>query len=150
MERMCVRDIMTAPALVVAPDTPVPMAVALMREKRIRHLPVVENGRLVGVVSRGDLREASIAAGVNADSYELHFMLNQLTIGKLMTRKVFTVTPEAPVVHVAELMTEHKIAGLPVVDEAGGVIGIVTESDLLRMLVRKLREGEEVSVGAAA
>lgn len=150
MERMRVRDIMTAPALVVAPDTPVPAAAALMREKRIRHLPVVENGRLMGIVSRGDLREASIAAGVNADSYELHFMLSRLTVGKLMTRKVFTVTPDAPVVHVAELMTEHKIAGLPVVNEADSVIGIVTESDLLRMLARKLREAEEASVSSAA
>jgi CBS domain-containing protein len=60
-----------------------------------------------------------------------------------MSRKVLTVTPEAPVVHAAELMTEHKIAGLPVVDPSGSVIGIVTESDLLKMLVRKLREMEE-------
>ena len=72
-------------------------------------------------------------------------MLNRLTVGRLMTRKVYTVTPDAPIVHAAELMTENKIAGLPVVDEAGGVIGIVTESDLLRMLVRKLREAEEAA-----
>lgn len=143
MERTCVREIMSAPALVVSPDTPVPTAVTLMREKRIRHLPVVESGRLVGIVSRGDLREASIAAGINADSYELHFMLNQLTIGKLMSRKVFTVTPDALAVYAAELMTEHKIAGLPVVDKDGGVIGIVTESDLLRMLVHHLSECEQ-------
>lgn len=149
MERTCVREIMTAPALVVTPDTSVPAAVSLMREKRIRHLPVVENGRLVGIVSRGDLREASIAAGINADSYELHFMLNRLTVGKLMTRKVFTVTPDALVVFAAELMTEYKIAGLPVVDQDGSVIGIVTESDLLRMLVRKLRESEPAGVTAA-
>lgn len=143
MKRTCVRDIMTAPVLVIAPTATVPAASALMKEHRIRHLPVVENGRLIGIISRGDLREASIAAGINADAYELHFMLSRLTVGKLMTRKVFTVTPDAPVVHVAELMTEHKIAGLPVVDEAGAVIGIVTESDLLRMLVKKLREAEE-------
>lgn len=145
MERTRVRDIMSSPVITVTPNTSLPAATALMREKRIRHLPVVENGRLVGIISRGDLREASITASINADSYELHFMLNQLTVGKLMTRKVFTVTPDAPIVHAAELMTEHKIAGLPVVDESGAVIGIVTESDLLRMLVRKLRETEEAA-----
>jgi CBS domain-containing protein len=143
MERTHVRDIMTSPAIVVTPDTTLPTANAIMKDKRIRHLPVVENGRLVGIVSRGDLREASISASINADQYELHFMLNRLTVGKLMARKVFTITPDAPVMHAAKLMTEHKIAGLPVVAADGLVIGIVTESDLLKMLVRKLRETEE-------
>jgi CBS domain-containing protein len=143
MEKTRVRDIMTSPAIVVAPDTTVPAANALMRQHRIRHLPVVENGRLVGIISQGDLRQASTTAAINADLYEINFMLSRLTVGKIMARKVFTVTPEAFVMHAAELMTENKIAGLPVVDEDGSVIGIVTESDLLKMLVRKLRQAEE-------
>jgi CBS domain-containing protein len=143
MERTHVRDIMSSPAITVSPDATLPAANAMMKEKQIRHLPVVEKGRLVGIVSRGDLREASISASINADQYELHFMLNRLTVGKLMTRKVRTVTPDALVVDAADLMTEHKIAGLPVVDSEGAVIGIVTESDLLKMLVRKLHEAED-------
>lgn len=146
MERMRVRDIMTANPVVIEPNITVPAATAVMRQHKIRHLPVVENGRLVGMISRGDLREASMSASINADQYELHFMLDRLTVGKLMTRKVYTITPDAFLVHAAELMTENKIAGLPVVDERGGVVGIVTESDLLRTLVLKLREAE----GAAA
>jgi CBS domain-containing protein len=145
MERMRVRDIMTQNPIVIEPNTTVPAAIAVMRQHKIRHLPVVENGRLVGVISRGDLREASMSASINADQYELHFMLDRLTVGKLMTRKVFTITPDALLFHAAELMTENKIAGLPVVDEKGGVVGIVTESDLLRMLVVKLREAEETT-----
>jgi len=145
MERTRVRDIMSSPVLVIGPETTLPTANGLMKQHKIRHLPVVENGRLVGMISRGDLREASITAGINADSYELHFMLDRLTMGKLMSRKVFSVTPDAFIVHAAELMTEHKIACLPVVDERGGVVGIVTESDLLRMLVIKIREAEEVT-----
>ena len=86
-----------------------------------------------------------MSASINADQYELHFLLSKLTVEKLMSRKVFTVTPDAFVVHAAELMTDNKIAGLPVVDEKGGVIGIVTESDLLRMLVANLREAEEAT-----
>ncbi len=142
MERTRVRDIMTSPVIVVSPDTTVPAASSLMKERGIRHLPVVEDGRLVGIISRGDLREASISAAVNADLYELNFMLNRLAVSKLMSRRVITITPDAPVVLAAELMTEHKIAGLPVVDPDGSVVGIVTESDLLRMLARKLREAE--------
>ena len=150
MERTRVRDIMTSPAVVVTPDATLPAANALMKERRIRHLPVVENGRLVGIVSRGDLREASISASINADQYELHFMLNRLTIGKLMTRKVLTTKPDAAIVDAAEVMTENKVAGLPVIDPEGAVIGIVTESDLLKMLVRKLRESEDRAQPAAA
>ena len=142
MERTRVRDIMSSPAITVSPDTTLPAANALMKEKEIRHLPVLEKGRLVGIVSRGDLREASISASINADQYELHFLLNKLTVGKLMTRKVRTVAPDALVVDAADLMTEQKIAGLPVVDLEGVVIGIITESDLLKMLVRRLRAAE--------
>jgi CBS domain-containing protein len=143
MERTRVRDIMSSPAITVSPETALPAANALMKEKEIRHLPVLEKGRLVGIVSRGDLREASISASINADQYELHFLLNKLTVGKLMTRKVRTVAPDALVVDAADLMTEHKIAGLPVVDADGAVVGIVTESDLLKMLVRRLRGAED-------
>jgi CBS domain-containing protein len=143
MERTRVRDIMNSPAVTIGPDTSVPAAIALMRQHDIRHLPVVESGRLIGMISRGDLREASMSASINADQYELHFLLSKLTVERLMSRKVFTVTPDAFIVHAAELMTDNKIAGLPVVDQKGVVVGIVTESDLLRMLVSKLREVEE-------
>lgn len=145
MDRTHIRDIMSSPAIVITPDTPIPAAMALMRKKNIRHLPVVEHDRLVGIISRGDLREASISEAINADIYELNFMLNRLAVSRLMSRKVLTVTPEAPVVHAAELMTENKISGLPVVDPSGAVIGIVTESDLLRMLVRNLRDAEDLT-----
>lgn len=143
MEKTCVRDVMTSPAIVVSPDMTVPAVVAIMKQHRIRHLPVVENGRLVGIISRGDLREASAAAAINADSYELNFMLSRVQVGRLMTRKVHTVTADALIVHAVELMNEYKIAALPVVDVDCSVIGIVTESDLLKLLARKLREIEE-------
>jgi CBS domain-containing protein len=143
MEKTRVCDIMTSPAIVIEPGTTVPVAIALMKEHRVRHLPVVEGERLAGIISRGDLREASVAAAINADFYELNFLLNHLTVDRLMSHKVFTVTPDTMIVDAAELMTEHKIAGLPVVNPDGSVLGIVTESDLLRLLVRKLREAEQ-------
>lgn len=148
MDKKHVSEIMSSPAIVVGPEMSVSAASALMRDKNIRHLPVVENGRLIGIVSRGDLREATFTEAVNADTYELHFMLNRLNVGRLMTRRVYTTTPDAPLVHAVELMTEHKIAGLPVVDEAGSVVGIVTESDLLKMLARHLREVEAAAEAA--
>ena len=143
MEKTRVGDIMTCPAIVAPPDMKVPAAIALMRRYMIRHLPVVENDRLVGIVSRGDLREASTAT--NANSYETSFMLSQLRLHDIMTREVFSVTPDAFIVHAAELLTENRVGGLPVVDMGGNVVGIVTDSDLLKQLVRKLKEAEEPS-----
>jgi acetoin utilization protein AcuB len=140
MQRTHVSDLMSSPVISIRPETRVPAAMALMRQHHIRHLPVVENARLVGIVSQGDLREMSITAAISANSYELNFQLSRLPIGQIMTRRVFTVTPEALVVHAAELMTEHKIAGLPVVEPGGEVIGMVTESDLLKLLVRHLQQ----------
>jgi CBS-domain-containing membrane protein len=67
-----------------------------------------------------------------------------------MTRKVFTITPDAPIVHAVELMTDQKVAGLPVVEPDGSVTGIVTESDLLKMLARKLRESADSAAGSEA
>ncbi len=142
MEKTRVRDIMSSPAVTVAPDCTVPAAMSLMRQKKIRHLPVVQNGRLIGIISRGDLREASSRAAINADTYEINFMLSRLNVGNLMARKVYTVTADAFIVQAAEVMTEKKIACLPVVAVDGSVTGIVTESDLIRLLVRHLREVE--------
>ena len=143
MEKTRVRDIMSSPPIAASPDMKVPAASALMRRNSIRHLPVLENGRLVGIVSQGDLREASHTAAINANSYEINFMLSQLTLGRIMTRRVFTITPDAFIVLAAELMTERKIASLPVIDQDGSVVGMITDSDLLRLLVRKLREAED-------
>jgi CBS-domain-containing membrane protein len=145
MENTRVRDIMTSTVIVAPPDMKVPAAIALMRHHGIRHLPVVLDGRLVGIVSRGDLREASTDAAINANSYESNFMLSRLTLGDIMTRRVFTVTPDAFIVHAAELLTENHIAGLPVVDKDGKVVGVVTDTDLLKLLVARLEQAEELS-----
>ncbi len=140
MEKTRVRDAMSAPVVCVPPDCTVPAAAALMRQHRLRHLPVVQDGRLIGIVSRGDLREASSKEAINADNYEINFMLNRLKLADIMTRKVLTITPEAFIVDAVELMVENQVAGLPVVALDGAVIGIITESDLLKLLLAKLKK----------
>ena len=140
MEKTHVRDAMTTPVIHVPPDCSVPDASALMRQHRLRHLPVVQDGSLIGIVSRGDLREASSMAAVNADTYEINFMLSRLKLADIMTRKVLTISPEAFVVDAVELMVDNQVAGLPVVEKDGSVIGIITETDLLKLLLAKLRK----------
>ncbi len=136
-----VRDWMTPNPITISPRTTLPEAHQIMKEKRIRRLPVVdENGQLVGIVTLGDVREASPSDATSLSIFELNYLLARLTVDKIMTRKVITVTPDTPIYEAARLMLEHKIGGLPVVED-GRVVGIITESDIFKMVVRLATEG---------
>ncbi len=135
-----VRDWMTPNPITISPRTTLPEAHQIMKEKRIRRLPVVdENGHLVGIVTLGDVREASPSDATSLSIFELNYLLARLTVDKIMTRKVITVTPDTPIYEAARLMLEHKIGGLPVVED-GRVVGIITESDIFKMVVRLAAE----------
>ncbi len=135
-----VRDWMTPNPITISPRTTLPEAHQIMKEKRIRRLPVVdENGQLVGIVTLGDVREASPSDATSLSIFELNYLLARLTVDKIMTRKVITVTPDTPIYEAARLMLEHKIGGLPVVED-GRVVGIITESDIFKMVVRLAAE----------
>lgn len=103
-----------------------------MAAKRIRHLPVMDHGRLVGIITWGDVREAEPSPAELLEEWELDYLLTKVKIRQIMTRKPLTINPEATVVEAANLMLSQKIGGLPVVDDAGQVVGIFTESDMLR------------------
>ncbi len=138
VRRHFVKDWMTPDPITIAPNTTLPEANRLMKECGIRRLPVVDKGRLVGIVTLGDVREASPSAATSLSIYELNYLLARLTVEKIMTRDPIVITPETSIEAAARLMLEHKIGGLPVVDE-GKVVGIITESDIFRLLVT---EGE--------
>jgi CBS domain-containing protein len=100
-----------------------------------RRLPVVENDRLVGIVTLGDLREARPSPATSLSIYELNYLLAKLTVGQVMTHNPLTVSPHTPIPTAARIMLEHKVSGLPVVDENKRPLGIITESDIFRMLI---------------
>ncbi|MCA9912107.1 MAG: CBS domain-containing protein [Anaerolineae bacterium] len=127
---------MSSNVVATRPETPINEAHQIMRENNIRRLPVVDKGRLVGLITIGDVREASPSDATTLSIWELNYLWSQLTVEKVMTRNVMTVNPATPILDAAELMLEHKVSGLPVVDEKGSLIGIITESDIFRMLVR--------------
>ncbi|MCS7251833.1 MAG: CBS domain-containing protein [Thermoflexus sp.] len=140
LEPYRVRDWMTSNPITISPRTTLPEAHRIMKEHRIRRLPVIdEHGRLVGIVTLGDVREASPSGATSLSIFELNYLLACLTVDKIMTRKVITVTPDTPIVEAARLMLEHKIGGLPVV-ENDRVVGIITESDIFKMVVRLMGE----------
>ncbi len=131
-----VKDWMTSPVVTINPDLAISKAHQLMKENGIRRLPVMEDGKLVGIVTIGDIREASPSDATTLSIWELNYLWAQLTVDRVMTRHVRTVSPEASIIDAAQLMLDHKVSGLPVVDEAGTLVGILTESDVFRMLVK--------------
>jgi acetoin utilization protein AcuB len=138
MRRHLVKDWMTPDPVTIDPHTTLPDANRLMKECNIRRLPVVEKSKLVGIVTLGDLREASPSNATALSIYELNFLLARLSVSELMSRDPITVPPDTSIEAAARLMLEHKIGGLPVVAD-GRLVGIITESDIFRLLVT---EGE--------
>lgn len=131
-----VREWMTTPVITVTPFTSISNAHQIMKEKGIRRLPVLDNDDLVGIVTLGDVREASPSDATTLSIWELNYLWSQLTVEKIMSRKLLTVGPEDTVLAAAQLMLDQKISGLPVVEKSGKLVGMITESDIFRMLVR--------------
>lgn len=138
---MRVADIMTSRPVTIAPQNAIGTAIALMRAGGFRRLPVVENGRLVGIVTAHDLRLASNAPTVMSEPWYDNYLLQHIPVSTCMTPHPITVTPDSSIAEAARLMRDHKIGGLPVV-EGDQVVGIVTETDLLNYLLKLLEERE--------
>jgi acetoin utilization protein AcuB len=134
MASMTVRDWMTPDPVTVAPDTSMRAAQKLMLEKEIRRLPVVKNDKIIGILSLGDIREAEPSDASSLSIYEINYLISRLDVREIMTRNPITISATAPVSMAARLMLEHKIGGLPVV-EKGKLVGIITETDICRLLV---------------
>jgi CBS domain-containing protein len=127
---------MTGALITVRPDMPVLDARHLMLEQKIRHLPVTnESGELMGIVTDRDIRLNLPSQATSLSVWEINHLLARLTVDKVMTRSVITVGPDREARDAAQLMLDHTIGALPVVD-GGRLIGIVTETDLLRAFVR--------------
>lgn len=131
---MRVSEWMTRGIVTVTPETPIPEAKQIMERRKIRHLPVLDGRRLVGIVTDRDIRLSLPSPATSLSVWEINYLLARLTVGEVMTKPPITVESEAPVTDAARLMLEHRIGALPVV--AGGeLLGIVTETDLLRAWV---------------
>lgn len=138
-----VRDWMSSDLITVTPDMTVLDAGQLMVERSIRRLPVLEEGQLVGIVTHGDVRGARAASAAGADIWELSFQLSRLTVREIMTPNPVTISPDETIGLAAKKMLTYMIGGLPVVDGAGRLVGIITESDIFRLVVRDWMHHEE-------
>ncbi len=130
-----VHDWMSKNVVTIGPDTTLPEAVQLMKQRKIRRLLVTKNGELLGIVTLGDLREAGPSDAVTLSVHELHYLLAKLEVEKFMTRDPLTVSPNTGLTEAAKLMLHHKIGGLPVL-EGHKLVGVITESDIFRAYVK--------------
>jgi CBS domain-containing protein len=130
-----VQEWMTSTPVTITADVTLPDAHALMKQYAIRRLPVVdESNKLIGIISMSDVLEAQPSDATTLSIYELNYLIAKLTVAKIMTKAVITVSPGTTIAQAARIMRDKKIGGLPVVDK-NQLVGIITESDIFRMVV---------------
>lgn len=134
---MLVGERMSKPVITISPDLPVPEAINLFKKERIRRAPVVRDGKLVGIVSHGDLLNASPSPVTTLSIWEMNYLLSKITVSEVMTKNVLTVTEDTPIEQAARIMADNKIGGLPVMRD-GYVVGIITETDLFKIFLELL------------
>ncbi len=129
---MLIRYWMSKPVITVDKNDAMQRAAALMKENRIRSLPVVDKGKLCGILSDRDLKRASASDASSLDMHELLYLISKIKVADIMTRDVVTVHQDWTVEEAADLMLARKISGAPVVDDEGQLCGVITQTDLFK------------------
>ena len=137
MKQELVRDWMTQEVITISPETSLAEAHKLMEGKRIRRLPVMDHGQIVGIVTLGDVRGAEPSRASSLSVWEMNDLLAKLKVVEIMSRKSVTIQQNASIGEAARIMFDNKFSGLPVVDEAGRLVGIITESDIFRLVANE-------------
>ena len=135
---MNVRDYMKSPVFTVTPDTLIDTALETMREKHVRRLPVVENGKFVGLVTRNIIREATPSSPTPLTLWGLHYQLSRMKVRDVMITDVIVVHPDDTIKEALTLSEKHRIGTLPVVDDNGSLVGILTSTDLVHVAAKLL------------
>jgi acetoin utilization protein AcuB len=131
---MFVGERMSKPVITVSPDLPINEALTMMKQDHIRRMPVIQDGKLVGIVSDKDLLNASPSPATSLSVWELNYLLSKITVKDVMTKKVITIDEKTPIEEAARIMADNKIGGMPVLRDSK-VVGIITETDLFKILL---------------
>ena len=134
---MLVKNRMTTEVITLNPDQTLLKAMTLIQQKRIRHLPVVQEGKVVGMVTERDIRKAGASDSSSLSIFELNYLMDQIKVSSFMSKKVISVSPDEPIEAAAKLIYDHKIGALPVVDE-NRLVGLITSSDILETFIEVL------------
>jgi acetoin utilization protein AcuB len=140
---MFVKDRMTQNPVTVTPETSVSEALNLMRQHKVRRMPVVDKqGHLVGIVAEKDLLYASPSPATSLNVYEIGYLLSKLKVKEIMAKDVVTVTENVPLEEAARTMVDGGVSGLPVLRDRA-VVGIITETDIFKALIEMMGAREE-------
>lgn len=133
---MLIRDWMTKEVITVSPGVSMMKASRLMKEHNIHRLPVVdEAGALVGILTDRDIKEASPSKATTLDMHELYYLLSEIKVKDIMTRNPVSMNGDDSVEQAALLMVERHFGGLPIVDDANRLEGIITDSDIFKVFI---------------
>lgn len=132
---MFVKDRMTANPVTITSVTTIVDALELMRKHQFRRLPVVDAGKLVGIITDRDLRSVSPSTATTLSIFEINYLLAKMQIKEIMKKAVITVCADATIEEAALLMCNHRIGGLVVTDANDAVCGIITETDIFKSFV---------------
>jgi acetoin utilization protein AcuB len=132
---MLVKNWMSPNPVTIDEDDSMQEAVQRMRQHAIRMLPVLRNGRLVGIVTDRDLKRASASDATTLDVHEMLYLIAKIKVKSIMSKNPISVPPDLTVEETAEILLANKISGVPVVDAQGSVVGAITQTDIFRMLI---------------
>ncbi|MBP5402704.1 MAG: CBS domain-containing protein [Treponema sp.] len=132
---MIIKEVMRTNVVSISSSNLATEAKAAMVENKVNKLPVVDNGKLVGIVTKNDLLKAEPSSATTLDMYEISYLLSKLTVKKLMVKDVITVSPDEVVEEAARIMVDNQISCLPVIKD-GALVGIVTENDLFDLFTQ--------------
>jgi acetoin utilization protein AcuB len=132
---MPVKDWMSKDLITIDEDTSIMQASKIMKQNSVQHLPVLRNGRLVGIISDRDLKEATPSKATTLDIHEMYYLLDKILVQDLMPKTLFTIAPGDTVEKAAAVMLKHHVSALPVVGPQGSLAGIITKGDIFRAFV---------------
>ncbi len=132
---MLIKEWMTKSPIVIDEYTSIMKANQLMKENGIRRIPVVKNNKIVGIVSDRDIKEAAPSKATSLDVHELYYLLSEIKIKDIMTSNPITIKDIDSVEKAAVIMLENKISGLPVIDSESNVIGMITQTDVFKVMI---------------
>ena len=148
---MRIRDIMSTNVVTVTEDTLVNDAKKIMEAHKIRRLPVMKKDKLVGLVTKHMLLEAAPSPATSLSIWELHYLLSKMTVKEIMVKNPFTISPDMPVEEALQLGQDKGFGAFPVVED-GRLVGVVTESDIVRVMTRVLgvkEKGKRIGLKAS-
>ena len=132
---MLVKYWMSKPVITVDENDSMQNAMKLLKQHDISMLPVMKKGRLVGIVSDRDLKKASASDAISLEIHELQHLISTVKVKDIMTKEPITIPIDYTVEETAQVLLKHKISGVPVIDNEGDMVGAITQTDIIRLLI---------------